>query len=285
MAYLNRKLSLTVVFCLLLFSTVYAQRKANHRLVEIDADTARTNTTRTNIRAIDNDVFNAGEFTGTDHSPIKYRLLQPEAKGSGKRYPLVIVLHGSGAIGTDNTAQLGVLVKYWAQPHIREQYPAFVLAPQFPQRSSRYALDKKENVISSHPDICLKTLLQLVDSLKSLPMVDSNRIYIIGFSIGGSTTVNAVGLRPGLFTAAVSISGIPDFLHLDELATTPLWLIHGNADNENTIVSDALLSRLLSKMAAKKTRFWEINKLKHDIYPDLYTTTILPQWLFGFKKK
>ena len=38
---------------------------------------------------------------------LPYRLLPPPEVHGGQRYPLVIVLHGSDAVGTDNRAQLG----------------------------------------------------------------------------------------------------------------------------------------------------------------------------------
>ena len=61
------------------------------------------------------------------------------AQHAGQRVPLIVVLHGSGAIGDDNRRQLGKLALSWAAPAIRAKFPAYILVPQFPERSANYA--------------------------------------------------------------------------------------------------------------------------------------------------
>ena len=239
-----------------------------------------TDSLKASIRTISNDVFKPYQYTGHNNITINYRLLAPEQVNGKDRYPLVLVLHGSGAIGTDNTSQLGILAKLWAQPAIREKYPAYVVAPQFPQRSSNYALDSTRNVLVSTPDACLSTALQLIDSLKKVLPVNDRKVYVIGFSMGGSGTINAIVLRPDLFTAGVAISGIPAFNQLNTLAQTPIWIIHGNADTENPINTDLLLYKELQSLHSRHTRFWEVDSLEHDIYYRLYTGDAIPKWLF-----
>ncbi len=48
-------------------------------------------------------------------------MMSPAAPQAGKRYPLIIVLHGSGAIGNDNSSQLGALAMSWSAPAIRKR--------------------------------------------------------------------------------------------------------------------------------------------------------------------
>jgi predicted peptidase len=79
-------------------------------------------------------------------------LFKPNHKSEDK-YPLVVVYHGSGAIGTDNNVQLGLLHKLFASPEIQSKYPAFVLAPQFPTRSSDYKTDTGEKCFTRHQDL------------------------------------------------------------------------------------------------------------------------------------
>lgn len=231
---------------------------------------------KSEINSISNTNFTPLDYTSSNKTNIKYRLLIPLDDKTNKRYPLVLVLHGSGAIGTDNTAQLGLLAKLWAQPGIRKKYPAYIVAPQFTVRSSSYTADADNHVLASVAGPSLSSVLELIDSLKKVYPVDSKRIYIIGLSMGASATINALGLRPDLFAAAVAISGIPDFKHLGTLAKTPIWFIHGNADTENPIASDAALLKKLQALHASKIRYWEIDSLQHEIYPELYTDDALP---------
>jgi predicted peptidase len=246
-------------------------------------DTLTLKKTIAEIRNVSNAVFDSASFKGENDIEIKYRLLKPLHNDTAKKFPLVVVFHGSGAIGSDNKSQLGALVKLWALPGNREKYPAYVLAPQFPSRSSNYALDKKRNVLVSSPQNCLRTALDLIDSLKQTLNIDPERIYLVGFSMGGSTVINALSARPDWFAAGVSISGVPQFVEVKKLADIPIWLMHGNRDTENPFSSDKQFYKEVS--VKNKTRFWEFENTGHD---DIFSTIILgeeiPGWLFSKKK-
>ena len=64
-----------------------------------------------------------------------YRLLKPDHYDKGKRYPLVLLLHGYGERGTDNekpikTGSSGASL--FLKDKVRERFPCFVLVPQAP---------------------------------------------------------------------------------------------------------------------------------------------------------
>lgn len=239
---------------------------------------------KTQIRSISNDSFSAHQFYLVDRF-FNYRLLKPAEISVNQLYPLVLILHSSGTpVGADNSSQLTVLPKFWAQPSIRSAYPAFVVVPQFPSRTSDYSMDTSRQVLASLPHPQLAAALWLIDSLKEIFPIDPSRIYVMGFSMGGSSTVNSMELRPDLFAAGVSISGIPSFNNMRELSTIPLWIIHGNADTENPIASDEVFYKEMKGLRNKKLMFWEIDGLEHDIYYKLFTTDLIPAWLFRHKK-
>ncbi|GGI27489.1 alpha/beta hydrolase-fold protein [Pedobacter mendelii] len=234
------------------------------------------------IKGFDTDVFTKGIFKGTTDTPIVYRLLKPN--NSKNKLPLVIVFHGSNAVGNDNSSQLGILAKLFAIDEIQAKYPAFILAPQFPSRSSNYVLDPSRNVLTSVPQPCLTTTLQLIDSLKSALNIDEKRIYLIGFSMGASSVINALSLKPDVFAAGISISGIPQFDKVNVLANIPIWLIHGNKDTENPFNSDKQFFEEVSHN--NKIRFWELDNLAHnDIFSIAIITDELSKWLFKHKLK
>ena len=95
---------------------------------------------RSPAAALSADDFAAGTFTASDGTTLPYRLLAPARIEPGRRYPLVVQFHGSGAIGNDNRAQIerDFAARAWAIPTIRARHPAFVLVPQFPVRSANY---------------------------------------------------------------------------------------------------------------------------------------------------
>jgi predicted peptidase len=247
-------------------------------------DTIATLNRITKIRSISNTLFDTGTFTGKENSILKYRLLKPIPGNSpSKKYPLVIVFHGSGAIGNDNTSQLGVLSKLFAMPDIRSKYSCYVLAPQFSSRSSNYVPDSTRHVLTSKPQACLLAALDLIDSLKSIFPIDENRIYAVGFSMGGSSVINALSVRPELFAAGISISGIPQFDKIQNLKQIPIWLIHGNTDTENPIASDELFYKELQ--SSYRIRFWIFDHTEHlNIFSPLILGEQLPQWLFAQTK-
>lgn len=253
----------------LLFAVILLTACSTHHIIKQTTGKEAALAAKNKLKESSND-----DFKPFQYHDIHYRLLSPSHTAPSATYPLVLVLHGSGAVGTDNIAQQGVLVKLWAQEDIRNKYPAYILAPQFPQRSSNYMLDSSRNVLVSKPDVSVNTVLQLIDSLKKVLPVNNRKIYVIGFSMGASTALNSVALRPGLFAAAISISGIPDFKRNSK---TPVWLIHGNADHENPFSSDSLFYKT---MHDRHISFWEIDELEHEVYPELYMTDAIPKWLF-----
>lgn len=93
------------------------------------------------VKALDYSDFKTGKFKD-EKTEVNYRFLKPKNLDKSKKYPLVLVFHGSGAIGTNNTSQMGVLSKMWLSAENREKYPTYVLSPQFPIRSSNYHLDE-----------------------------------------------------------------------------------------------------------------------------------------------
>jgi len=240
---------------------------------------------RKKINDIPLDKFDSRHFSSKQGTSINYRLLRPVAQISKQSYPLVVVLHGSHAVGTDNSTQMGILAKIWAREDIYSKYPAYVIAPQFPSRSSNYNLDPKTKVLVSEPQACLNDALTLIDSLRKEFPIDPKRIYIIGHSMGASGAINSLSLRPGMFAAAVSASGIPSFTNLNMLTQTPIWLIHGNKDTENPMDSDVLLYQTIQQRNGKNMKFDEVEGMEHELWPGLFLTDALPKWLFSHRKK
>jgi predicted peptidase len=212
-----------------------------------------------------------GRFT-RDGITLQYRLMAPPRVIAGQSYPLVVVFHGSGAIGTDNLAQIGPLAKSWAAPERRAQFPAYVLIPQFSQRSAIYANG------SSTATPQLHVAFALVEQMKRELPVDASRIYALGFSMGGSAVWNALALKPGLFARAVSVAGVPNRDALAVLGDTRFLLVHGDADIENPYTD----ARAAYEVADKsRVDFWTYPGLGHEFPQELIATPRLAEWLFA----
>ncbi|RZK14913.1 MAG: phospholipase, partial [Pedobacter sp.] len=214
---------------------------------------------------------------------IPYRLLTPMSLKSTRKYPLVITLHNSTRLGNDNEKQLEPLSRIWLEPHNRRDFQAYVLAPQFETRSTDYSFDKERNVIVAKPNANLIALIDLIGQLKKELNIDEKRIYLIGYSMGGSSVQNLMNLSPSTFAAMISIAAVPDFSAVTALQSKPIWLIHGQKDDENPFTGSEVLFATLNQN--KKVRFSIYSSLNHNtINSPFLNTQELPKWLFNWKK-
>lgn len=273
--------SLLILFCL--FQSCISQKSQFGTKTEIrdSKDSAQSIARISVIKSLDDSEFKEGQFRDGKES-VKYRMLSPEKIEFGKKYPLIVVFHGSGAIGTDNKSQMGILSKMWLLPENRKKYPSFVLSPQFPVRSSNYHLNEKRGVSVSESNEYLDLLLKSIDSLSNSNNIDRSRIYVMGFSMGGATTSNAISKRPDLFAAAINISGISQFDNNEKLLKTPIWLVHGSLDTDNFPQSNL---RFYDEMKNKgQVLFWEFKEKYHNNILSAKLVDAMPQWLFNQKK-
>lgn len=229
------------------------------------------------IKSLDYSDFKPGKFDNGKVA-VNYRFLKPSKIEQNKKYPLILVFHGSDAVGTNNTSQMGVLSKMWLLPENRNKYPTYVLSPQFPIRSSNYHLDETRNVKVSESNEHLDLVLKSIDSLVIKENIDPSRIYVMGFSMGGATTSNAISKRPDLFAAAINVSGISQFDNINEITKLPIWIVHGSLDTDNFPQSNF---KFFEEMKTKGNVFlWEYKDKYHNNILSTELVDEIPKWLF-----
>ncbi len=160
---------------------------------------------------------------------LPYRLYVPEGYDGSQAYPLVVAFHGSGERGTDNERHIAVhrLATAWADPANQARNPAFVVAPQLPT-TLRWTMDAP--VAQSSFTSGERVVLDLIDALEREFAVDTNRVYLVGLSLGGHATWDIVSRLPERFAAAVPMSGHADPTQAGKLLDFPLWVFHGESD-------------------------------------------------------
>src|SRR6478752_5492628 len=89
----------------------------------------------TNILTAQSSRFSVNHYTNGKGDTLNYRMLYPDSD-TLRKYPLVIFLHGSGERGNDNEAQLKWGVMNFATDQMMVAHPAFVIAPQCPEKMS-----------------------------------------------------------------------------------------------------------------------------------------------------
>jgi len=154
-------------------------------------------------------LFIAGEDT------LPCRILTPVNFKMGKKYPLVVFLHGAGERGNDNEAQLKWGGDLFLDSANRINFPAIVVFPQCPKNDKWAEYNKNNPKDSTGYDFStdapmrkpLKLVSDFIDTLISAGQVDLRRIYIGGLSMGGFGTFELLWRRPGFFAAAIPICG------------------------------------------------------------------------------
>lgn len=268
-----------IILLLLLLSLAaqfsFAQTQIDNPL-EIDSLTAAQ--TRAKMNQLPTDQFQKRVYK-QEKKELPYRLLLPKNYDQNKKYPLVITFHNSTRIGNDNEKQLEPLARIWLRDEIQEKYPCFVLAPQFNERSSNYT-PNKDGVLESKPSNDINLVFNLMEQLEhEFPNIDKSRIYLVGYSMGGSTAQNMLSLAPKKFAALVSLAAVPDFSNLKAMNRKDILLIHGQKDNENPYKGSVeLFNKLKSNKRATFLTFAELDH--NNIHIPFLLTTQIPQWMF-----
>jgi predicted peptidase len=220
------------------------------------------------------------------------RILSPLHFSAGKRYPLIVVLHGSGERGNDNESQLKWGSDLFLDSINREKYPAIVIFPQCPFDSSWSVRVKNKTSDSGlyrfpmklPPTRPLQMVMNFIDTLMSAGTVDSSRIYVGGLSMGGFGTFEILWRKPGLFAAAFPIcgGGNPESAKLYG-KNFPIWVFHG-ADDDAVPVNNSRVMVAALKNAGAKVKYSEYPGVKHNSWINAFAEPDFLPWIFAQKK-
>jgi predicted peptidase len=244
------------------------------------------------VRAADagRELYEANTYRDSGGRKLPYRLLKPEKIERGKRYPLVLFLHGIGERGTDNMRQLLWGAGEFAKAENRQKYPCFVVAPQCPPTGLWVGGDLKELLapnfaLAKKPTQPMRLVLELIDKLVAgnLP-IDKNRLYVTGLSMGGFGTWDLIERRPRFFAAAIPICGRGDPVLAAKLKNLPIWVFHGGAD---PIVPFKYSKEMVAaiRQAGGTPKLTIYPDVGHDSWSATYANRDVLAWLFAQKRK
>jgi pimeloyl-ACP methyl ester carboxylesterase len=139
----------------------------------------------------------------------------------------MLMLHSAGERGTNNVTQITNtrMATCWADSFAQLIHPCFVVAPQCPPNGGWSSSDPTSPI---RPE--LATTIGILDSLAREFSIDTNRIYVTGFSMGGNGTWDIIMRFPGRFAAAVPMSGSANPAFAYKCADVPIWDFHGTVD-------------------------------------------------------
>jgi predicted peptidase len=177
-------------------------------------------------------------------------------------------------ISGGNTLGSGI----WTQSANQENYPAFVLAPQCPE-NQLWANRGKEEMTDA-----LRLALEILETVRKEFNVDAQRIYVVGQSMGGAGTWDALARRPDLFAAAVALCGPTDESTAAKIAHIPVWVFHGDADRTVPVAASRRMVEAL-RAAGGQPKYTEYPGVGHTVWEKAFREPGLVEWMFSQKGK
>ena len=141
---------------------------------------------------------------------MPYRLLKPERVEPGKKYPLVLALHGWGERGSDNQKQLKNFGPLFLKPGVRKRYPCFVLLPQAHGSWVQNPVFDKPIRLTKSPVVSLAMAHEIVKAVMKQHPVDADRLYLMGYSNGACGVWELLEREPNAWAAAAPMAGAGD---------------------------------------------------------------------------
>ncbi len=237
--------------------------------------------------------FLARTFVGSRGHPLPYRLLVP-AMNRGRTetmacelMPLVLLLHGSGERGNDNSAQLhNGVAQLLGSETAAARFPCYCVVPQCPteQRWVEVDWDADRHVLPLEPSAPLSATVELVNTLLKSHPIDPQRVYLIGLSMGGFGVWDLLSRRPERFAAAVSICGGADENAVAAAWAVPVWGFHGAADHVVRVERSRRTIDAL-RVAGGIPRYTEYPEVGHDSWTHAFAEPDLLPWLFSHRRE
>lgn len=159
-----------------------------------------------------------------------YKAIPARYAESEETYPVIIDLHGGGQYG-DGSTQLHKVLNMGIPKLLSEN----LFPPSFTVNDERFSfIVIAPQLRDGVPNV---EMLKLLNYVKANFRVDTNRIYLVGASLGGRQVSNYAGQRAEPFAAMVTMGGTPQIA--DDLAAKcqvmidanlPVWHFHNRTD-------------------------------------------------------
>lgn len=198
-----------------------------------------------------------GTHEGKEYS---YRLYVPLQVDKGRKYPLLLWLHGAGDAGNNQTqlAHIERALIQFRRDH--GPFPGFILAPRAPLP---YGWTTRST--ETEGDMLAVAAIMVEHTIQDYP-IDEDRIVLAGVSSGGDACWE-MGIRyPGRFAGiAPMASAGGNEARASQLVGTPIWAFHNVSDPAAPI--EAVRRMVASVEAAGgRAKLTEIQDVDHEVW-------------------
>ncbi len=235
--------------------------------------------------------FGKSVFVKNDDS-LFYRVYFPDSLEQGRKYPLIVYLHGMGSRGKDNWRQLIHGSKFLKDTSVYNNYPAVVLFPQCP-KSMMWTNREKEKIkgkwvysfpVSEPPTLSAEMANLLVDNYLKHSYIDSSKVYVLGMSMGGIGVLEFIYRWQNKYAAAAVVCGGHNKTLTQTYCHIPIWFFHGKKDRTVPYKYSKEVYEKLQK-CNKDTKYTLYEKIAHNCWDSAYSNPNLLKWLYGFSRK
>lgn len=222
-----------------------------------------------------------------DGTEYKYQVYVPRDYNESERWPVILFLHGAGERGADGLlqTQVGLPAAIRRTP---ERWPALAIFPQVPSDESWQG-------------VAAEVAMAALDATLAEFSADDSRLYLTGLSLGGNGTWYLGYHHTERFAAMVAICGFvglgerfPAFLPsgsanpyaslAQDLADTPVWIFHGDADSVVPVDESRKMAKELEAVGAE-VHYTELPGVGHNAWDAAYSNEGLSTWLFSQKRR
>jgi predicted peptidase len=163
------------------------------------------------------DCFAAMKYISPQNEPVLFRLLTPEKTEYGRKYPLIVWLHGVGESGSDNQRQLAhvqLTMNFLAGKNKRD---FFMIVPQCPKDMS-------------WDDSHLTMIHDILEIAINEYPIDPDRIGVLGVCSGGSAAWDFVRKYPHRFASMAACSSSTT-VPVETFQKTAVWAFNNKDDS------------------------------------------------------
>ena len=197
------------------------------------------------------------------HLPADY------GKEQGKKYPLILFLHGAGERGEDVND-----VKKHGPPKLLDGGKTelavkdfIVVSPQCPPNRWWQPFE----------------VIALLDEVSGKYSVDADRVYLTGLSMGGFGTWETASRYPDRFAAIAPICGGGDPRRVRTLRDMPAWVFHGDKDRVVPVQRSIEMVDALKQLGSQ-VKFTRYPEAEHDSWTETYNNPELYAWFLKHKR-
>ena len=195
-----------------------------------------------------------------------YLIDYPNNYEEGKKYPVLIYLHGMGNVGK-GVERLSTVCPV-NRERMSDDMPFVIVAP---------ACNEHNWIIT------FESLLGFVNNIINSSFADKSRIYLSGSSMGGYTCWNMLIAKPQWFAAAVICCGGGMYFDAERI-DIPVIAVHGELDTVVLPRESAIMVEKINSCGGNAKLILHLD-LGHDVWTRTFTNKKTYKWLLDKQRQ